>query len=61
MQKLLKDTNFKSKIGTEWQRLRENILSNAYINDRIETLKVQLIESQVRNFVKWNIIGKYGK
>ncbi len=57
--KLLMDTLYASHLKCRWQYLRQNILSDAWFDNYIDSTVVQLDEAQLRNFVTWPILGLY--
>jgi hypothetical protein len=57
--RLLQDPVYKSRLKCRWLYLRQNILSNAWFDDYIDSISGQLMEAQARNFVTWPILGVY--
>ena len=57
--RLLQDPVYKSRLKCRWIYLRQNILSNAWFDDYIDSISGQLMEAQARNFVTWPILGVY--
>ena len=57
--RLLEDPRYKNNLACRWKELRQNILSNAWFDKYIDSISGQLMEAQVRNFTKWNILGTY--
>ncbi len=58
-QRLMQDTVFKNNLKCRWEELRTTTLSNAYLNNYVDSVALVLDESQQRNFVKWPILGVY--
>ncbi|MBK7174793.1 MAG: CotH kinase family protein [Bacteroidales bacterium] len=57
--KLLTDTLYASHLKCRWQYLRQNILSNDWFDNYIDSTAAQLDESQQRNFATWPVLGIY--
>lgn len=57
--KLFSDPNFKGKIRARWQSLRQNQLTTNRVTGMIDSMKNLLNEAQVRNFQKFQILGRY--
>lgn len=57
--RLLQDNNFQTKLKTRWVELRKGALSNEKINFQIDSATNLLKDAQVRNFQRWNIMGRY--
>ena len=57
--RLLKDTLFTSNLKCRWHTLRQNknILSDAWFDNYIDSLALQLDESQQRNYKTWDVLG----
>ncbi len=53
------DEYFVEKYKDRWKQLRENVLSDENILRIIESNKESLSAAQVRNFDRWDILGKY--
>jgi hypothetical protein len=56
---LVTDEFYATKLKSRWKILREGVLSNQNINNQIDSATNVLKEAQVRNFVKWPILGRY--
>ena len=57
--RLLEDPRYKNNLACRWQYLRQNILSNAWFDNYIDSISGQLMEAQARNFTTWPILGIY--
>lgn len=57
--RLLQDPTFANNLNCRWNFLRGNVLSNAHINNYIDSLALLLNEPQQRNFMVWDILGIY--
>jgi len=57
--RLLQDPLYKSHLKCRWLYLRQNILSNAWFDNYIDSISGQLMEAQERNFITWPILGIY--
>jgi spore coat protein CotH len=57
--RFFKDEYFVTKYKDRWKQLRKNVLSDENILSIIESNKESLSEAQVRNFNRWDILGKY--
>jgi len=55
--RLLEDPRYKNKLACRWLDLRQNILSNAWFDNYIDSISGQLLEAQSRNFTQWPILG----
>jgi len=57
--RLLEDPRYKNNLACRWQYFRQNILSNTWFDNYIDSISGQLMEAQVRNFTTWPILGIY--
>ncbi len=57
--KLFDETNFRNKVYTRWQNLKNNVLSAPKVFKYIDSLVTLLDESKTRNFEKWPVLGVY--
>ena len=57
--RLLQDPNYKNAVRCRWDNLRNTILSTANLYAKIDSLALELDESQQRNFTIWPILGQY--
>ncbi|MCJ7665763.1 MAG: CotH kinase family protein, partial [Actinobacteria bacterium] len=57
--RLFKDEYFVTRYIDRWKQLRRDILSDKNIIKIIESNKELLSEAQIRNFNRWDILGKY--
>ena len=57
--RLLEDTLFADHLKCRWTMLRDDILSDAWVDQYIDSLANVLDESQKRNFTVWPILGVY--
>jgi hypothetical protein len=57
--RLISDGNFQTKLKTRWVELRKGALTNEKINFQIDSATTLLKDAQVRNFQRWNIMGRY--
>ena len=56
--RLFEDLEFRLKTADRWFDLRENIFSNSKLLADIDRYALLLDEAQVRNFERWDILGK---
>jgi hypothetical protein len=42
-----------------WENFRENVLSNSNILNVVDSFRNEMQQAQLRNFEKWNILGRY--
>lgn len=57
--RMLEDSTFANSLKCRWTSLRENILSDAWFDQYIDSVAFLLDESQERNFTRWPILGQY--
>lgn len=57
--RLLEDPRYENNLACRWQDLRQNMLSDQWFDNYIDSISGQLMESQERNFAKWPILGVY--
>lgn len=57
--RLLQDQNFQVRLKSRWAELRKGNLSNTKINYQIDSSVTLLKDAQVRNFQRWQIMGKW--
>jgi hypothetical protein len=57
--RLLQDPLYREHLKCRWLYLRQNILSNNWFDNYIDSISGQLNEAQQRNFVTWPILGIY--
>ncbi len=57
--RLLEDTTFANNLKCRWTSMRENILSDAWFGQYIDSVALLLDEPQERNFTRWPILGQY--
>lgn len=57
--RLRQDENFNQEIGERWKELRENQFSDQSLTAMVDSLKIHLAESQIRNFQRWPVLGQY--
>jgi subtilisin-like proprotein convertase family protein len=57
--RLLQDPLYREHLKCRWLYLRQNVLSNNWFDNYIDSIAGQLDEAQQRNFVKWPILGIY--
>ncbi len=50
---------FRKRLKCRWESLRENILSEEYLLNHVDSMAMLLDEAQERNFDWWNILGQY--
>lgn len=55
--RLLQDPGFRSRYIARWNELRQGILSNREMNQRIDAAADELKTAQVRQFVRWPSLG----
>jgi hypothetical protein len=56
--RLISDLEFRIKIADRWFDLRENIFSNSKLLADIDRYALLLDEAQVRNFQRWDTLGR---
>jgi hypothetical protein len=57
--RFLKDATFARKLQARWNQLRTASLATDQMHDYIDSVSQVLGESQVRNFSRWPVLGKY--
>jgi len=57
--KLLEDKRFISKLEQRWFDLRKLELADIKILNLIDSIATELQDAQIRNFERWDILGKY--
>jgi subtilisin-like proprotein convertase family protein len=57
--RLMQDPLFKDHLKCRWLYLRSNVLSNASLDQFVDSIAGLLDESQQRNFTVWPILGVY--
>ncbi|MDY0103255.1 MAG: CotH kinase family protein [Lentimicrobium sp.] len=57
--RLLEDSTFANNLKCRWTFLRQDVLSNAWFDQYIDSVAMVLDESQARNFNLWPILGEY--
>jgi hypothetical protein len=57
--RLLQDPAFSNQLKCRWSSLRNNSMSLASLNTKIDSLTNYLSEAQVRHFQRWPILGQY--
>jgi hypothetical protein len=57
--RMLSDSNFTNQLKCRWNVLRQGALSDAHLNDVIDSVANYLNESQGWNFTVWPILGTY--
>jgi spore coat protein CotH len=57
--RFFRDEDFVEEYKNRWKQLRENVLSDENISRTIESNKELLAAAQIRNFDRWDILGKY--
>ena len=55
--RLLEDPRYRNNVACRWHDLRQNILSNTWFDNYIDSISGQLMEAQSRNFIQWPILG----
>lgn len=55
---LVQDTAFQNALQCRWSYLRQNVFSDAYITNYIDSMALYLNESQQRNFAEWPVLGQ---
>jgi hypothetical protein len=58
-ERLLLDNTFRSELKCRWNELRASTLSNATLNNYVDSVGAYLNEAQGRHFTAWPIIGVY--
>jgi hypothetical protein len=57
--RLLQDPWYATQMNCRWQELRSGVLSNAYLNNYIDSLANVLTVPATRHYEKWPILGVY--
>ena len=57
--RLLRDDGFLADLRNRWTELRRTVLSGDVLIGRIDSLASLLEEAQQRNFLRWNIMGRW--
>ena len=57
--RFMEDTAFKSRLLCRWKDVRQNVLSNARIDQLIDSVYNLVAEAQQRHFEQWPILGQY--
>jgi hypothetical protein len=57
--RLLEDSTFTNNLKCRWTFLRQDVLSDAWFDQYIDSVALLLEESQQRNFTLWPILGEY--
>lgn len=58
-QRLMQDSTFCNNVQCRWVFLRNNLLSDAWFDQYIDSIAANLNEAQQRNFTVWPILGNY--
>jgi len=56
--RLFEDPAFAQRYRQRWDELRQGLLSTASLNQRIDGYAAHLATAQVRNFIRWNSLGR---
>ena len=56
--KLMKDVRFKKMVKDRYQELRQDIFSESYIFNYIDSVSYILEEAQARHYIRWPILGR---
>ncbi len=57
--RLFEDPEFELRYWDRWYALRKGVYSTEKLLGDIDTYNILLDEAQVRNFARWNILGRY--
>jgi len=57
--RLLQDPTYRNAVRCRWDSLRNTILSTATLYAQVDSMALELNESQQRNFTIWPILGQY--
>lgn len=57
--RFLQDSYFVNKLNCRWNKLRNEIFTDHYIDNFIDSIAQLLDEAKERNFEKWPILGQY--
>lgn len=57
--KFLSDPVFVQKLKDRWQYLRRTTLDYSGIENKIDSISLMLKDAQVRNFMRWPVLGEY--
>lgn len=55
--RLMQDTLFQNDFRCRWDYLRNTVLSNAYLDNYIDSVALYLDSAQIRHFEKWGNLG----
>jgi len=57
--RLVQDPFFTHSMKCRWIELRSSLLTNEYFTNAIDSMATVLQEAQVRNFLRWPVLGTY--
>lgn len=57
--RLMEDSYFRDLAKTRWVDLRQNSLTNAFVQQKVDSLIGEIGEAKERNFARWPILGEY--
>lgn len=57
--RLMEDLYFRDLFKTRWEQLRQNELSNDYLEYAIDSIVGYIDDAQQRNYERWPILGEY--
>jgi spore coat protein CotH len=57
--RLMEDPYFLDLAKTRWVDLRQNSLTNAFIQQKVDSLIGEIDEAKERNYARWPILGEY--
>jgi hypothetical protein len=57
--RMMQDPYFAASFTCRWEQLRSTWLTDAYVNQAIDSMVTLLSEAQVRNFQRWPVLGVY--
>lgn len=58
-QRLMEDNYFRDLAKTRWLSLRQNLITNAFVEQLVDSLISELSPSLERNYERWPILGQY--
>lgn len=58
-ERLMEDSYFRDLAKTRWVDLRQNSLTDAFIQQKVDSLIGEIDEAKERNFARWPILGEY--
>lgn len=57
--RLMEDDYFRNLAKSRWIDLRQTHFTDAYIQQMVDSLQLEIAEARIRNFERWPILGQY--